>query len=434
MFAILEKNRKENIKKYFMFLCLLFVSIQLMAVNNAFQQNPDTAYNSYSGIVIDKNDGNKLPFAHVFVSNTSISTVTNSEGAFLLKIPASMNNGTIEISFIGYETLKLPINSLKVQNNKITLAQLGIMLPVVNISPSDPTELIKRMLEERDKNYGNKDMLMRAFYREIIRKKNTPISISEAIVDVYKQSYSDYQQDKAYIYKSRKSSDYNKLDTLVFKLMGGPYNTLFIDVIKYPEYFLNSNNLNDYTFHYLNNERIDDRLIYVIDFKQNPNINDPLPQGKLYIDAQTNGLMKAEFDINLQQPEVAAMLFIRKKPFNARVFTTKAHYMVDYKLTNGKWKYAYSRVDLGLKIDWKKKFFNTYYNTSIEMAATNWSENPDKSEFKDRILLRPTVVIFDAISGFNDLDFWGQNNIIDPEKSIESAINKIQKQLKKSSK
>lgn len=431
MFATIKNNSFESVKKHIMLLCLVLVSIQLMAEKNIFQQKSDSVFNSYSGIVTDKTDGDKLAFAHVLISNSGISTVTNSEGEFLLKVPASKLNGTIEISFIGYETLKLPIISLKQQNNKISLKQSGFTLPEVNVLPNDASELIRRMLDERNNNYSNKDVLMRAFYREIIRKKNSPISISEAIVDVYKQSYSDYQQDKAYIYKSRKNSDYNKLDTLVFKLMGGPYNTLFVDVVKYPEYFLNSSNLDNYKFHYLNNERIDNRLIYVVEFKQDPSISDPLPHGKLYIDAQTYGLMKAEFDINLQQPEIAAMLFIRKKPFNARVFTTKAHYMVDYKLINGKWKYAYSRVDLGLKIDWKKKFFNTYYNTSIEMAATNWSENPEKNVFNDRILVRPNVVLFDAITGFNDPDFWGQNNIIEPEKSIENAINKIQKQLKK---
>ena len=68
------------------------------------------------------------------------------------------------------------------------------------------------------------------------------------------------------------------------------------------------------------------------------------------------------------------------------------------------------------------------------MAATNWTENPDKKEFKSRTLIRPNVVLMDAISGFSDTDFWGENNIIEPEKSIENAINKIQKQLKKMTK
>lgn len=434
MFATDKNHQFKSIKKYSVLFCLLFVSIQLMAEKNSFYQNEDSLYNSYSGVVTDKTTGDKLPFAHVVVVSTNIATVTNSEGEFLLKVPVSLSKAFIEASFIGYESQKVALELLKSKSNKISLKQSVTVLPEVNVTPGDAVELVKKMLDARDKMYSNNDALMRSFYREIIRKKNTPVSISEAIVDVYKQSYSDGQQDKVSLYKSRKSSDYSKLDTLVFKLMGGPFNTLFIDVVKYPEYFLNLNNLSDYTFQYLNNERIDDRLIYVVSFKQNATIADPLQYGKLYIDAQTFGLCKADFDINLSQPEIAAMLFIRKKPFNARVYATKAHYLVDYKLVNGNWRFAYSRVDLGLKIDWKKRFFNTYYNTSIEMAATDWQNNPDKNIFKDKILIRPNVVLFDAISGFSDADFWGVNNIIEPEKSIENAIGKIQKQLKKSEK
>jgi len=37
----------------------------------------------------------------------------------------------------------------------------------------------------------------------------------------------------------------------------------------------------------------------------------------------------------------------------------------------------------------------------------------------------------DDVSGFSDPDFWGDNNIIEPEKSIENAIEKIQRQLEK---
>jgi hypothetical protein len=45
--------------------------------------------------------------------------------------------------------------------------------------------------------------------------------------------------------------------------------------------------------------------------------------------------------------------------------------------------------------------------------------------------LRPNVIISDEASGFADPDFWGEFNVIEPEKSIETAIKKIQKQLEK---
>ena len=48
---------------------------------------------------------------------------------------------------------------------------------------------------------------------------------------------------------------------------------------------------------------------------------------------------------------------------------------------------------------------------------------------KDR--LKPTVILGDAASGFSDPDFWGQYNLIEPDKSIEFAIQKIKKNTAK---
>jgi len=37
----------------------------------------------------------------------------------------------------------------------------------------------------------------------------------------------------------------------------------------------------------------------------------------------------------------------------------------------------------------------------------------------------------DAVSGFADPDFWGKYNVIEPEKSIDQAIRKIQRKMKR---
>ena len=65
------------------------------------------------------------------------------------------------------------------------------------------------------------------------------------------------------------------------------------------------------------------------------------------------------------------------------------------------------------------------------MAITDWEKiNNDRPiKLKDR--LRSSVIMSDEASGFQDPEFWGEYNVIEPEKPIESAIKKIQKQLKK---
>ena len=117
---------------------------------------------------------------------------------------------------------------------------------------------------------------------------------------------------------------------------------------------------------------------------------------------------------------------------NADVWPTDVAYRVDYREKNGKWYYSYSNVQMEFKIDWKKKFFNSKYSMTAEMAVTDWEKFVDGDLPKSKNQLSSSVILADEASGFADPDFWGEYNIIEPEKSIESAIKKIQRQLKKS--
>ncbi|MCD6544744.1 MAG: carboxypeptidase-like regulatory domain-containing protein, partial [Flavobacteriaceae bacterium] len=101
----------------------------------------------------------------------------------------------------------------------------------------------------------------------------------------------------------------------------------------------------------------------------------------------------------------------------------------DYRNKNGKWYYNYGRIELSFKIKWDKKVFNSIYHLTIEMAITDWKINTDRKSLKNKERLRHNVIINDSASGFSDSEFWGDYNVIEPDKSIENAIRKIKKQL-----
>jgi hypothetical protein len=128
---------------------------------------------------------------------------------------------------------------------------------------------------------------------------------------------------------------------------------------------------------------------------------------------------------------MAAQMFVRKKPRNADVWPTEVAYRVDYREKDGKWYYGYSNVFLEFKIDWDKKLFNSVYSMSCEMAITDWEKNLNNKQLNPKERVRSSIILSDEAVGFADPDFWGEYNIIEPEKSIESAIKKIQRQLKK---
>ena len=412
-------------------LVLLSLPVCLPSQNNFqknFQKN-DSDYVEFSGKIVDVKNGDVLPFATLSVEGSNITTVSNSEGEFSLKIPKEFQDKTLTVSYIGYKNRILKISELKQENSRITLEPMIVSLPEINVISTDAENLVLSVLENRYKNYPEEELLMTAFYRETIKKNRSYVSLSEAIVDILKQPYSSFRQDQAELYKSRKQSDYKKMDTLVFKLMGGPYNSLYMDVMKNPDYLFTESILDNYEFSFDRTTYIDHQLIYIVNFKQRPFVNIPLYYGKLYIDAESLALRSAIFHLDLTDKEKSASMLIRKKPLNAKVFLTNASYRMDYIEKNRKWYYNYSRIELDFKIDWKRKLFNSNYYTVVEMAVTNWEKATEEKKLKNK--LRPTVIIADEASGFSDPEFWGSYNVIEPEKPIESAIKKIQKQLEK---
>lgn len=396
-------------------------------------QEQENSFNQYQGKIIDSETKNPLVFATLSIDNTNISTVSNTEGYFSLKVPNDISEGQVSVSFLGYETRTIPLSQLKENKNEIELTVSFMELSEVSLAvPKDAKALVKETLLRKGENYFDDPTLMTAFYRETIKKRRKNVSLSEAVVNIYKSPYNSDRRDALQLYKARKSTDYDKLDTLAIKLQGGPFNTLFVDMIKYPQYIFTEETFDDYNFSFENSTKVNDKLIFVINFNQKESITDPLYQGKLYIDADKKILTSAIYSLNITDREKAAKMFVRKKPAHANVWPTDIAYRVDYREKNGKWYYGYSNVLLEFKINWDDRLFNSVYSMTCEMAITDWEKNTtgESPKFKDRI--KSSIILEDEAIGFSDPDFWGEYNIIEPEKSIESAIKKIQRQLRRS--
>jgi len=396
-------------------------------------QTDQQSYTQYSGEVVDTQSKDPLVFASLSLDGTNISTVTNTEGKFSLKVPKDIIDGNLTVSFLGYKTTVIALNLLEEDKNRILLEVLVTELPEVNITaPKDAESLVRETLKRKGENYFNESTVMTAFYRETIKKRRTNVSLSEAVVNIYKSPYSSDRKDAMELYRARKSTDYSRLDTLALKLQGGPFNTLYVDVMKYPEYIFTDETISDYLFSFENSTRIDGHLIYVVNFRQRSDIEEPLYKGKLFIDAEKKILTSAVFSLNITDKDKAAALFVRKKPADVRVWPTDVAYRVDYREKNGKWYYGYSNVLLEFKVDWKHRFFNSTYTLTSEMAVTDWEKNLTQDKLTNREKIKTSMILGDEASGFSDPDFWGAYNIIEPEKSIQSAIKKIQRQLEKS--
>jgi len=394
--------------------------------------NAQSDFISFSGKIINAENKEPLIFANLNVLGSNISTISNSKGAFKIKIPKSHSLSKVKVSFIGFKTRIIDLKSFE---NKKTISLNVFVTPLSEMVlsiPKDVEGLVRETLSNSDKNYLVENTIMTAFYRETIKRKRRNVSLSEAVVNIYKSSYeSSSKKDGIKILKIRKDTDYSRLDTVALKLSGGPFNTLFQDIIKYPNYFIPSFFMSNYSFSVHRTSKINNRPVYVIRFKQKENVIEPFYYGELFIDGENKILLSATYSLNVSDRKKASELFVKKKPKGVNVWPTKAVYRVDYAQRNGRWFYSYSNLSVDFKVNWDRKIFNTTYSLSTEMAITDWIENRTLDYPKRKELINPSIILTDSKVGFQDLNFWGEDNIIEPENSIQNAIKKIKKKLDK---
>ena len=414
---------------FFFFVVIIQSDAQINPINN----NDSSAFKYFKGTILDSKSKNELTFASITVSGSNISTISNSEGDFLIKIPIDKQDASLIISYLGYKDKIISIKDLTQEKNIVYLEPIKNLLKEVVVNAMDANKLFSNVLNNRSKNYGDSSIKMVGFYRESIKKRRTYVSVLESIVDIEKMPFSSVVQDQVDILKGRKNVDYSKLDTINFKLEGGLYTALFIDLIKDPTNIFSENVFDLYNFRFEDITQINDKQVLIISFKQKSSLEDPDPlySGKLFIDAKSLAIISASFQLNVENRAKAGLIFTRKKPKGLVLYPTEVSYQVDYRQQNNKWVFSYSRGDITFKLNWDKWIFNTSYNTTFELVNTNW-ENQDNQAQINTQKLSPYVIMSDKIPNAVDVDFWGQYNIIEPEKSIESAIKKIKsKNLKK---
>jgi hypothetical protein len=413
---------------------LVAFTVQSASAGTIFNKKKNDQQNfiTIKGKVVDSENGKPLVFASVAVKESNVGIITNIDGEFTLKIGDAVTSKNLEVTYLGYKNKVILLSDLKENGykNVISLEPAPIPIKEVIVKPLDPVGIVEKAINNISKNYEEVPNLMTAFYRETIRKNRTYVSIGEAVVEIFKAPYNtDVRFDGVKIYKGRKSSDVERMDTVLFKLQGGPISVLSLDIAKNSELVLTRESMQYYNYSLSGVIEIDNKPHYVIDFVQKPYVEMPLFMGSLYIEIDSYAISEAEFGFNLSNKEAAASIFIRKKPLGMKVTPEIATYRTKYREQNGKWHFAYSRAEVKFKVDWNKKLFNTYYTTMSEIAVTDRTDQ-EVIKFAGKDKVKYTDVFSEKVSAFTDKEFWGDYNVIEPDQSIESAIRKLSRKLK----
>ncbi len=393
------------------------------------QVNADS-FITVTGKLKDAKTGDRIMYATITIPGTGIGTVSNSDGEFTLKVSKSLNADVFEVSHLSYATARFEVSESTGKDKTFILEPHFVMLQGVSIIPRDARGVVEFALGSVRKNYSEVPNSMTGFYRETIKQRRDYISISEAVVDIYKAPYTSMQMDQVKIYKGRKGTNVKRADTLMVQLQGGPNIAMLLDIVKNTDLSIALDNLDNYHFEFAGIVNIDDKANWVISFEPNVVKEDPLYFGKLYIEQDNMAITRAEFSLDLKDEYKASQVFIQKKPFGLVFLPTSTSYLVTYKEQKGKYYLNYVRVDLKFRCDWKRRLFKNYYSVMSEVAITDRNEE-NVVKFANQDLFRSNMVFAEKVQNFTDVDFWGEYNIIEPEESIQSAIKKLSKSMKK---
>lgn len=419
--------------KNFSVILLLFClssGLNLFSGNTAQQQNPTLVIR---GRVLGGDTKQPLVNASISVQQENVSSVSNQDGYFSIRVPASAVNSKLVIRHLGYENMEIPINTLVDNpNNHIALQASPIELSELLVVSGDGVNLVREALQRIPENYPSNPNMMVAFYRESIEKGSNYISLVEAVLDVYKASYRSYSNDQARIYIGRKATDISPRDTVLLKFQGGISDALMLDIAKNPEIVFGTDG-SEYSYHIDGLININNKPHYIISFNPISGIEDILFRGIIYLNAESLAFARMEFNMNVEDRKDASLIFIRRKPRKMRIDVREANYVVDYIENDGKWYFNYSSTEVEFRVRWTNRFFglfSTAYTIGSEIAVTDrYNDNVVKFPRNERI--RSTDVIAERVEYFIDPNFWGEYNVIEPDQQITDAIKRLSGKLRR---
>jgi len=303
-----------------------------------------------------------------------------------------------------------------------------ISIPEIIIRTQVPQEIIYKSRNAVTRNYGNRPALMTGFYREGVLKKKDLQTYSEAILQIHKGSYTNsLLSDQIRIIRSRKTENTTLTDTLAVRLKAGLSSSLKLDIMKNGFDFFEPPGMTSYIYRMTDIVIKDNEPVYVIDFEQRPDIQEPLFRGTLYINTYDFALINAEFELNPAYIDKVKESFVAGPSRGFDTWPVSVKYSVSYRKVNGRYFLNHVRGDLAFNSRKKKKLFSSQFNVFFELAVT--SIRTDNVARFEREELAPIHSVFSRTITDYDYLFWGDQDFLKPEENLLQALEDMKARL-----
>ena len=385
----------------------------------------DTLRYSVRGTVRDASGGKPLAYVAVTLPGTNYATVTNQDGSFVIK--SDLPPRFVSFSLLGYKVLTVPADREHVM--RINLNRGDYTLDPAQVISGDPLTLLREALYKIQDNCPSEPELFECFYRETAQKRNRFIYVSEAVMKMYKSSFRNvFGRDRTAIEKSRLLTSPRKSDTLAVKVVGGPSQSVDLDLVKTRGIFLNEMDLESYVLEMMDPVMIDDRRQLVI--KLTPTLVSDYAQqhGVVYIDQETMSFTRIEVWLDMSDPDKATRVMLVRKPADIRFKPKEMSLLLNYKREGDKSRLSYVRTVFRFNCDARRRIWNTEFTAIAEMVVTNRFEGVDAVPIERAESFRRTESLADKTQVYADPDFWKDYNIIEPTESLEHALGRLRRE------
>jgi len=157
--------------------------------------------------------------ASVYLENTTIGSITNADGNFVLKVPQQHLQDTLVISSIGYKSFKVVINEFENGSDiflEEDVASLDEVVIVADPRPTTGNGIVQKAIEKLPKNLPEQPYLQKGFLRHKERNKKEYKWLIESAITIYDSSYASGAKNnlKINVDETRKSYDLRDIDSI----------------------------------------------------------------------------------------------------------------------------------------------------------------------------------------------------------------------------
>lgn len=290
----------------------------------------------------------------------------------------------------------------------VLFAQETVKLDEVTVKPNNAKEIVLTAFQKIAQNYPEEANYLEVEYQEEVQKNGEKINHYQAQSRLYSQSYQEEiklrQAHKNYYDKAEPTLEdfiaarwYNELTAseekakilslerktdpnLEVTISGGPAGLLAYDKVKYRSHFMSNgkenlnhrsfkNQFKNYEFSFVGEEKMNDRLVYVIAFKPKANLDKKVTtfSGEMRIDAESKAFVAFDYQSNNA----------KQYGFAKNVIENKKHQVsIRYQLHEEKWQLAKIEVKDEIAVyDAKGTLENTYQTNSAMEVKQIVGEN-----------------------------------------------------------